>query len=102
MMLLPADSDTCNTDISLGLDENPGVPEQTNRVLTIIIIEDGTMRTLLASSTVLFTIVAALTFGIACGYAVIMGILRAMAHRPQPQQVTAPATAVIVTSASGS
>jgi len=26
MMLLPADSNTCNTDIPLGLDENPWVP----------------------------------------------------------------------------
>jgi hypothetical protein len=57
------------------------------------------MRTILASSTVLFTILFSLAFGIACGYAVISMILHAFAHRPQVEK--APATAVIATSASG-
>ena len=57
------------------------------------------MRTILASSTVLFTILFSLAFGIACGYAVISMILHAFAHRPQTEK--APATAVIATSASG-
>jgi hypothetical protein len=56
------------------------------------------MRTILASSTVLFTILFSLAFGIACGYAVISMILHAFAHKPQLAK--APATAVIATSAS--
>jgi hypothetical protein len=58
------------------------------------------MRTILASSTVLFTILFSLAFGIACGYAVISMILHAFAHRPQTAE-KAPATAVIATSTSG-
>jgi hypothetical protein len=58
------------------------------------------MKTILASSTVLFTILFSLAFGIACGYAVISMILHAFAHRPQALE-KAPATAVIATSASG-
>jgi hypothetical protein len=57
------------------------------------------MRTILASSTVLFTILFSLAFGIACGYAAISMILHAFARRPEPQK--APATAVIATTASG-
>jgi hypothetical protein len=53
---------------------------------------------LIASSTVLFTILLCLAFGIACGYAAISVILRAFGHKPQQQ--TAPATAVIATTAS--
>ncbi|HMC32190.1 MAG TPA: hypothetical protein VKL99_15260 [Candidatus Angelobacter sp.] len=56
------------------------------------------MRTILASSTVLFTILFSLAFGIACGYAVISMILHTFAHRPQAEKT--PATAVIATSAS--
>ena len=56
------------------------------------------MRTLLASSTVLFTILFSLAFGIACVYAVISMILRAFAHRPQMEKASA--TAVIATTAS--
>jgi hypothetical protein len=55
---------------------------------------------LLASSTVFLTIMFSLAFGIACGYVAIIAILRAFGHKPQ-QQATAPATAVIATSASG-
>ena len=58
------------------------------------------MRTLLASTTVLFTILFSLTFGIACGYVAIIAILRVIGHKPQ-QQNSAPATAVIATTASG-
>jgi hypothetical protein len=56
------------------------------------------MRTVIASSTVLLTILLSLSFGIACGYAVIAAILHAIAYRPR-QQENAPATAVIATSA---
>ncbi|MGH9569332.1 MAG: hypothetical protein ACRD4F_06815 [Candidatus Angelobacter sp.] len=56
------------------------------------------MRTVLASLTVLLTILLSLSFGIACGYAAISAILRTFAHRPR-QHEGAPATAVIATSA---
>ena len=55
------------------------------------------MKTILASSTVLFTILFSLAFGIACGYAVISVILHAFAHN-QPEKTHA--TAVIATTAS--
>jgi len=42
------------------------------------------MRTILASSTVLFTILFSFAFGIACGYVVILAILRAFARNPKP------------------
>jgi len=42
------------------------------------------MRTILASTTVLFTILFSFAFGIACGYVVILAILRAFARSPQP------------------
>jgi hypothetical protein len=54
------------------------------------------MRTLLASSTVLFTILFSVAFGIACGYAAITAILRAFGHKPR-QQGTAPANAIAST-----
>lgn len=57
------------------------------------------MRTVLASTTVLFTILCSLAFGIACGYVVITAILRTFAHRPEPAQ-RAPATPAVATSAS--
>ena len=55
------------------------------------------MRTVLASSTVLVTVVLSLAFGIACGYAVIYGILHAFAVRRENAKAVpqAPATAVI-------
>lgn len=56
------------------------------------------MRTVLASSTVLLTILLSLSFGIACGYAAISGILHAFARRTEKEE-RAPATAVIATSA---
>lgn len=56
------------------------------------------MKTILASSTVLFTILFSLAFGIACGYAVISAILHAFARKPE--EAKAPATAVIASTAS--
>ncbi|HEY6272791.1 MAG TPA: hypothetical protein VIX19_12485 [Terriglobales bacterium] len=58
------------------------------------------MRTLLASSAVFVTIVFSLAFGIACGYAVIMAILRAFALRQEAVESPAP-VAAIATSQSG-
>ena len=52
------------------------------------------MRTLLASSAVFLTIVLSLAFGIACGYAVIAAILRAMAQKPEPAKAAAPIGAI--------
>jgi hypothetical protein len=57
------------------------------------------MRTLLASSIVLFTILSSLAFGIACGYVVIAGILRAFGHKSQ-QPASAHQTAVVAASSS--
>ena len=57
------------------------------------------MDTFLNSSTLLITIVASLVFGIACGYAAIMGILKAFGHSSQTQIESAPATAVLAASA---
>jgi hypothetical protein len=58
------------------------------------------MRTLLASSAVFLTIVLSLAFGIACGYAVIMAILRAFAQKQERVESAAP-VAAIATSQSG-
>ena len=52
------------------------------------------MRTLLASSTVLFTIVFSLAFGIACGYVAITAILRALGHKPKQQAAPRAASAI--------
>lgn len=54
------------------------------------------MRTLLASSTVLLTILLSLAFGIACGYVAIAAILRALGHKPR-QQETPSASVVVAT-----
>jgi hypothetical protein len=56
------------------------------------------MRTVLASSTVLLTIMLSLSFGIACGYVAISAILRAFARRPEAEK-SAPAAVVVATSA---
>jgi hypothetical protein len=58
------------------------------------------MRTVLASSTVLLTILASFAFGIAFGYVVILAILRAFAQKPQFTKPAANTTAVAI-SASG-
>lgn len=39
------------------------------------------MKALIVSTTLLATITVCLTFGIACGYAAVTGILRAFGHR---------------------
>jgi len=57
------------------------------------------MRTLLASSAVFATIVLSLAFGIACGYAVVIAILRAFAQKQEPVEKARPVT-VIATSQS--
>jgi len=58
------------------------------------------MKTLMVSSTLLLTVILALAFGIACGYATIILILRTFGHKPQTVE-RAPATAAMATSASG-
>lgn len=58
------------------------------------------MRTLLASCAVFLTIVFSLAFGIACGYAVIAAILRALAQKPEPAKAAA-SVAAIATSQTG-
>jgi hypothetical protein len=58
------------------------------------------MRTFLASSTVLLTILGSFAFGIACGYVVIAMILRTFAHKQEPA-ATAPARAAIAASNPG-
>jgi hypothetical protein len=57
------------------------------------------MKTFLASSTVFLTILFSFAFGIACGYVVIVAILRALAQKPEP--ATTSARTVVVTSAQG-
>ncbi|HEY6351522.1 MAG TPA: hypothetical protein VI636_19130 [Candidatus Angelobacter sp.] len=59
------------------------------------------MRTLFASSVVLFTIMCSLAFGIACGYLAVAIILRAFGHKSSRQE-SAPATAVIATTTASS
>lgn len=56
------------------------------------------MKTILAYSTVLFTIMFSFVFGIALGYVVILAILRSFARKPSvgdqaeaPSATTAPA-----------
>jgi len=63
--------------------ENPNQPARTNRESDFSILEITKMRTLLASSTVLFTILVSFAFGIACGYVVIFAILRTFIRRPK-------------------
>ena len=58
------------------------------------------MRTLLASSAVFLTLVFSLAFGIACGYAVIGVILRALSQKPETAKAAAP-VAAIATSQTG-
>lgn len=91
---------TRNRDIWQQLEQNRFTGSETNRQLGTNILSrvPNLMRTVLASTTVLLTIVLSLSFGIACGYAVIFGILHSFGHRPAKAE-SAPATAVIVTSA---
>jgi hypothetical protein len=53
------------------------------------------VKALIASTTLIATITVCLTFGIACGYAAVMGILRAFGHR-SPKPVSASLSAVQV------
>jgi hypothetical protein len=55
------------------------------------------MKTFLASSTVFLTILFSFAFGIACGYVVIVAILRLIAHKPEP--AATPSRAVVITPA---
>lgn len=55
------------------------------------------MKALIVSTTLLGTIIVCLTFGIACGYVAITGILRAFGHR-SPKPASAPLNAVHVSS----
>ena len=60
------------------------------------------MRTLLASSTVLLTILLSFVFGIAFGYVVIQAILRGFARKPQSAEAEATASqAAVAVSAPG-
>jgi len=58
------------------------------------------MKTVMVSTTLFLTVTMALAFGIACGYAAIVLILRAFGHKPRTAE-QAPATAAMATSASG-
>ncbi len=59
--------------------------------------EDEKVKALIVSTTLLGTIVLCLTFGIACGYAVVTGILRAFGHKPpKPSPASAPLNAIAV------
>jgi hypothetical protein len=86
-------------DFRSRLNENP-CTGKTNRVLTIYILKDSTMKTLMVSTTLFLTVMLALAFGVACGYAAIILILRAFGHKPETAE-RAPATTAMATSASG-
>jgi hypothetical protein len=88
-------SNAGNADSYGDFDENPGIGESNNRSFGVAHLRKQAMRTLLASSTVLFTIVFSLAFGIACGYVAITAILRALGHKPKQRR--APARAIIST-----
>ena len=58
------------------------------------------MKTLMVSSTLFLTVILALAFGVACGYAAIALILRAFGHKSERAE-RAPVTTAIAASASG-
>ena len=93
-----------NKDFCTGLNENQLAGLNNRRLSPDYLdhqrVPNHSMRTLLASSTVLLTIVLSLAFGIACGYAVISAILHAFAHRPEKRVESARATAVVATGVS--
>jgi hypothetical protein len=105
-MVLQAGSDTCTEDTGRDFAEESEQPgAQTNREVRFQHLRTYTMRTLLASSTVLFTILVSFAFGIACGYVVILGILRTFARSPRPAseaKSAPPQTTAAVASASHS
>jgi hypothetical protein len=84
-------------DFVKDFDENPHTGK-TNRVVTFYISKDSTMKTLMVSSTLFLTIILALAFGVACGYAAITVILRALGHKPVAAEL-APATTAMAASA---
>jgi predicted lysophospholipase L1 biosynthesis ABC-type transport system permease subunit len=96
MMFLPQGNNTCNQDKKQKTAENSEQPQPGFRVQHQ---KKRAMKTFLASSTVFLTILSSFAFGIACGYVVIVAILRAFAHKKEP--AAAPAHAVIATSAQG-
>jgi hypothetical protein len=91
--------DAGDEDFLRSLTENHSTGK-TNRVLTFYISKDSTMKTLMVSSTLFLTVILALAFGVACGYAAIFLILRTFGHKPETPK-RAPATAAMATSASG-
>jgi hypothetical protein len=91
-MLSPQCNNTCNQDKQRKIAENS---EQPNRVVSAS--QKIEMKTLLASSTVFLTIMFSFAFGIACGYVVIVAILRAMVHNQEP--AASSARAVVATTA---
>jgi hypothetical protein len=97
MMLYLRSSDISNEYFCSYLADNLFVGESNRQELTSYLEYRTQMRTLLASSTVLITIVCSLVFGIACGYVVISSILRAFSHQSEKSQA-ASATAVIAAS----
>src|SRR5437899_2623062 len=86
-------------DLAASLAENHSTGK-TNRELTFYISKDLIMKTLMVSSTLFVTVILALAFGVACGYAAITLILRAFGHKPETAERT-PATAAMATSTSG-
>jgi len=55
------------------------------------------VNTILVAATLLLTVSLAMVLGLACAYAAVYGILRAMGHRPMKQQLP-PAAPVVQTS----
>ena len=96
-MLPQEGSNACNRDNRREIVENSEKPA-TNRELRIQHLRRYQMRTFLASSTVFLTILFSFAFGIACGYVVIVAILRTFAHKPEA--AAAQAQAAIATPAS--
>jgi hypothetical protein len=89
-----------NPDFQQELKHNADSPAKADVVQAELVDRrNGLMRTLLASSTVLLTIIFCVALGIACGYAVITAILQALSQKPR-KAANASATAVIsITSA---
>ncbi|HYL91520.1 MAG TPA: hypothetical protein VEW69_00025 [Alphaproteobacteria bacterium] len=56
------------------------------------------MRPILASSALLFTIIASLSLGIGLGYLAVFAILRALGHKPVKADTPAPAIVSVASS----
>jgi hypothetical protein len=104
-MVLQAGSNTCTQDKGKGFC-GKSEPAGANQLgIRFQHLRSYTMRTLLASSTVLFTILVSFAFGIACGYVVIFAILRTFIRRPKvapAAKSAAPAKTVAAAVASAS